>query len=144
MRALLIREYNFSHSSGLRERNMMFALVRSTELVVGGDRIEMSRAVPLLRGTKGVSSSATKGLTPRWEGLACGPSPPMGAFAAWARSKASIRPGETMMVHSSLAGWLVEVQIDTVTVTPNPMVLSYRRRQLRSPIWVAVACSLVY
>ena len=65
MRALLMRPYSFSHSSGLRERNMMLLLVRSTEFAVGGERMEMSSAVPRRNGTSGVSSRAINGFTPR-------------------------------------------------------------------------------
>ena len=60
-RAQLIMPYSVSHSSAVRDLNMMLLVVFSLELAVGGDLILMSKAVPLRRGTIGVSSNATKG-----------------------------------------------------------------------------------
>ena len=64
IRALLINAYRRSQSSGVRDRSMTLLPARMTELVVGGERIEMSNAVPRRSGTSGVSSSAMSGLTP--------------------------------------------------------------------------------
>ena|SRR2546421_654801 len=61
MRAWLIMAYSPSHSSVLRLRNMTLLLVLIFDLSVGGERMEMSRAVPRRSGTSGVSSKATRG-----------------------------------------------------------------------------------
>lgn len=66
--AWLIIAYNASHSSALRDRNIALVLVLTFDLAVGGDRIEMSNAVPRRSGTRGVSSKATSGRIP-WSSL---------------------------------------------------------------------------
>ena len=79
------------------------------EFVVGGERMEMSRAVPRRSGTRGVSSNATRGrndasedrvepFPSRLEGAVCGL---MGSEWAGLISYASIRPGVMTMLHSS-------------------------------------------
>lgn len=81
---------------------MILPLLRRSEFAVGGDRMEMSRAVPRRRGTKGVSSIATKGLTPCVDGLTPVASLNWPATAcACAKSNASISPGVTTISHSS-------------------------------------------
>lgn len=73
---------------------------RRSEAGVGGLRIEMSIAVPWRRGTRGVSSRAINGR------LLAGR---IGWASGWwwecaaVSLKASIRPGETITLHSS--GW---------------------------------------
>ena len=78
---------------------MTLLLARIRELTVGGDRMEMSRAVPRRSGTRGVTSKAIRGFTPLADGLVTsllsgvtGLTSPM--------SKASINPGVTTMAHS--------------------------------------------
>ena len=61
MRELLISPYRTSHSSALRERNMILLLQVILDRSVGGERILMSIAVPRRMGTRGVNSSATMG-----------------------------------------------------------------------------------
>src|SRR5947207_12983107 len=61
MREWLIRLYNFSHSSGLRERNIILFPDVILDLLVGGERTIMSKAVPRRMGTSGVNSSAISG-----------------------------------------------------------------------------------
>jgi hypothetical protein len=88
-----------SHSSTLLERNMTLLLARIKELVVGGDLIEISSAVPRRRGTRGVTSNATRGWTPLAEGLVKSlRADPLGAASLM--SKASISPGVTKITHS--------------------------------------------
>lgn len=60
---------------------MMLLPLRMSELAMGGERMEMSMAVPLRMGTSGVSSRATRGLTPRVDGLGSLTSPEFGATA---------------------------------------------------------------
>lgn len=68
------------------------------EVGVGGERMDMSRAVPRRRGTSGVSSRATMGRT---LGLLVGLEVVMEeCLAKVGRSKASIRPGLTRMMQS--------------------------------------------
>jgi len=111
MRAQLMAAYRASHSPAARARNMTcgFAAQRaaSAEAGVGGERTEMSMAVPRRSGTSGVSSSARSGAA----GGATGGAPPLeeeetleGTLApSFSRcslrtgtSKASIRPGDTI------------------------------------------------
>lgn len=71
----------------------MLLLCWKEEVLVGGERMEMSSAVPRRIGTRGVSSSAMMGLG-RVLGL-------VGVFVGFGMvSKASIRPG-VMMIRQS-------------------------------------------
>ena len=104
IRALLIMAYSFSQSSGLLDLNMRLLPLRKREFCVGGERIEMSRAVPRRRGTSGVNSSATSGRTPFVDGLgSSGLAIPEDTAFACPMSKASMSPGVTTISHSS--GW---------------------------------------
>ena len=101
IRALLIKAYRASQSSGLLDRNITFWLVRIRELGVGGDRIDMSSAVPRRRGTNGVNSNANRGCTPHVEGLDRPLAPESASIGrAMLLSKASIKPGVTVTLHS--------------------------------------------
>lgn len=62
--------------------------------------MDMSSAVPRLKGTRGVSSNATIGLNPRVDGLVNSVSPDDVGGEVFI-SKASIRPPVTMTLHSS-------------------------------------------
>lgn len=95
-----MRLYSFSQSSGLLDLNIILFPFRRSEFCVGGDRIDMSRAVPRRSGTNGVNSKATKGLTPFVEGLSS-QFPVFETALACAMSKASIKPGVTTISHSS-------------------------------------------
>ena len=96
-----------SHSSAFRDRNIILFVVLSFELAVGGERMLMSRAVPLRKGTIGVSSNATRGCCVIDEARESGASDMVSlawSFAPeWAAdiSNASINPGDITIEHSS-------------------------------------------
>lgn len=100
MRDWLIIAYNCAHSAALRLLSMMLLPVLTRDSAVGGDRMEMSMAVDLRRGTSGVSSTATRGARPSvW--IISSPSAKNG-LEWWAViSNTSILPGVTTMLHSS-------------------------------------------
>jgi hypothetical protein len=103
MRAQLIMAYKASHSPAFRDRNMTLLVALTFEFAVGGDRIEMSSAVPLRKGTSGVSSKATRGCTvgdELRESESLLASPPPSLECAADISKASINPGDTTIEHS--------------------------------------------
>lgn len=105
-RAQLIIPYKLSHSSALRDLNMMLLVVFRIELAVGGERMLISNAVPRRNGTIGVSSNATSGC---WSGeelrspeSSVSPSPgALGPECAADILNASISPGDTTIEHSS-------------------------------------------
>jgi hypothetical protein len=83
---------------------MMLFVVLILELVVGGDLIDISNAVPRRNGTIGVNSNATSGSCVNEEALESPSEEVKESFAlecAADISKASINPGETTIEHSS-------------------------------------------
>lgn len=100
MRAWLIIEYNCVHSAALRLRNMMLLPGLRSDSAVGGERMEISMAVDLRNGTRGVSSTATRGALPSGV-MISSPSARKGLEWFSEISKTSIFPGVTTMLHSS-------------------------------------------
>src|SRR5690242_6892799 len=100
MRDWLIRAYSCAHSVALRLRSMMLLPVVMRESDVGGERMEMSMAVDLRRGTRGVSSTAMRGARPPGCKISS-PSDTRGCECAAVISNTSILPGVTTMLHSS-------------------------------------------
>ena len=100
MREWLIMAYNCAHSAGLRLRSMMLFPLLMRDSAVGGERIEISMAVDLRRGTKGVSSTATRGALFSVL-IISSPSARKGFECVAEISWTSIFPGVTTMLHSS-------------------------------------------
>lgn len=92
--------YSCAHSVALRLLSMMLLPVWMRDSGVGGDRIEMSMAVDLRSGTRGVSSTATKGARPSVCTISS-PSARKGLEWFIVISKTSIFPGVTTILHSS-------------------------------------------
>ena len=82
---------------------MMLFVVFSFELAVGGERMFISSAVPLRNGTMGVSSKATSGCWVIDEVRESESSEARDFAPEWAAdiSKASMRPGDITIEHSS-------------------------------------------
>jgi hypothetical protein len=100
IRDWLIMAYNCAHSAALRLLNMMLLPVLMRDSPVGGERMEMSMAVDLRRGTRGVSSTATRGARPSGC-MISSPSVTKGFECIAEISKTSIFPGVTTMLHSA-------------------------------------------
>lgn len=92
--------YSCAHSAALRLLSMMLLPVVMRESGVGGERMEMSMAVDLRRGTRGVSSTAIRGARPPGC-MISSPSDTSGFECVAVISKTSILPGVTTILHSS-------------------------------------------
>lgn len=92
--------YSCAHSVALRLLSMMLFPVVMRESGVGGERMEMSIAVDLRKGTKGVSSTAIRGARPPGC-IISSPSDTSGLEWVAVISNTSILPGVTTMLHSS-------------------------------------------
>jgi hypothetical protein len=92
--------YSCAHSVALRLLSMMLLPVVIRESGVGGERMEMSIAVDLRKGTKGVSSTAIRGARPPGCKISS-PSDTSGLECVAVISKTSILPGVTTTLHSS-------------------------------------------